>query len=373
MLLSACILTRDEPADLHRALTSLGKVPDEIVVVANHDASTETERVSTEFGCKLVRHRWSESFAAARNAGLEAAAGDWVYWIDTDEELLTPDRSLFVRILSDSRFLAYYVRIQDVMPGTSATMSERYHRSIYRRRGDIRYYGRVHEHFEPSLEERSVGLGMKMDASPVRVRHHGYVAERNERRLRRNIELMKLELRDFPGQLYYQIELGRSMLMVGDEGGHEVLAEASKQVLEQAGETQAPIPLVASLLEYALVQPNPACPLTSEQAAQLAQRWFPNSPALLWQTARWHYAQGRFEPAANLLEKVLGIGKRGSFDREICFDQQVFGDETVLNLGVCWARIGKVDKARRCFRELATKRGRFAEAAIANLRSLKGA
>ena len=371
MLLSACVLTREEPGDLRRALTSLKKAPDEIVVVANHDTSDQTEQVTREFNGKLVRYHWNHDFAAARNAGLEAAGGEWIYWIDTDEELLTADRLLFKRLLSDRKALAYYVGIQDVIAGSSALMSERHHRSLYRRREDVRYVGRVHEHLAPSLEELATTLKMRITLSPVKVRHYGYASERTPRRLQRNIELMDLELRDRPGQLYYEIELGRSLLLVGDARGHRVLAGAAKQVLAEAQQPRAPLPLVAALLEYALTRATGDCPLTTSQAAELAMRWFPNSPPVLWQAARWHYGQGRFSEAAGLLEKVLKLGRRGSFDHDTCFDQQVFGDETLLNLGVCWARVGSLDKARRCFRLLAGKGGQFAEAAAANLSRLK--
>ena len=372
MLLSACILTKDEPHDLRRALASLGGVADEIVIIANHDSSQETEAVAREFDAKLVPHHWQRDFAAARNVGLEAARGDWVYWIDTDEELLTADRTLFEKILSDDKVLGYYVRIQDVLADSPASMSERHHRSLYRRRNDIRYIGRVHEHFEPSLEERAERSGMQVKLSPVKVRHRGYVAERTPRRLRRNVELMELELGDRPGQLYYQIEMGRSLLLLGDERGHSVLAEAARQVLATARERRASIPLVATLLEYALARDGADCPLTADQAEELAMRWFPNSPPLLWRAARWHYSQGRFAKAASLLEKLLELGRRHSFDDEISFDQQIFGDETVLNLGVCWARVGKLDKARKFFKSLSQRHGPFADAAASNLRQLKG-
>lgn len=366
MVLSACILTRDEPADLRRALLSLGNVADEILVVANHDTSAQTIATAEEAGARLIPIQWEKSFAAARNAGLEAARGEWVLWLDTDEELVTADRMLFRRLMSDAAALAYYVRIQDVDDSGAPVMSQRHHRSLYRRRDDIRYVGRIHEHFEPSLEDRATSMGMRIELSPVCFRHRGYTAERNPRRLQRNVALLELELRDRPGQLYYLSELGRSLLLLGDGRGHQVMADAIRLVLPHVHEARAPWPMVQAILEYVLVRADAGCPMKPGQAAELAERWFGRSPAVLWQGARWYYSQGDFARAAAMLQRVLALGQSGDFDHDLSFDQRVFGDETRLNLGVCLARLGNVAEARSCMRSI-DPRGPFGPMAAANL------
>jgi len=57
---------------------------------------------------------------------------------------------------------------------------------------------------------------------------------------------------------------------------------------------QAPIPLAAALLEYALSHAR----LPSDQsveALELAERWFSLSPPLIWRAALLYYEKGQFE------------------------------------------------------------------------------
>src|SRR5260370_11954027 len=119
--------------------------------------------------------------------------------------------------------------------------------------------------------------------------------------------LLEWELQDRPGQLRYLIEYGRHLLWLNNPQGHKVLAEAAEQVLASWGAPIAPTSTVGSLLEYLLsVSPQQSCSrLTSAQARELALRWFPKSPPLLWQMALSAYQAEDFKGAAELLEKLV--------------------------------------------------------------------
>ena len=212
---------------------------------------------------------------------------------------------------------------------------------------------------------------MKVALSPVRLGHTGYRPEGRPLKLKRNISLLQMELTDRPGQLYYQIELGRSLLLAGEPRGHAVLSEAAETLRSSLAQKSPPNPLVAALLEYAVSHAPPTFLLTRLQAVELVARWFPESPPLNWLSARWYYGQGNIAKAASLLERVVKMGETGNFDHTLSFDWSIFGDEARLNLGVCQAKLGQPCKARKQFKRITTD-SRFFDLAQANLKLLAG-
>jgi hypothetical protein len=367
MLLSACILMKGDVESLRRIAEMVAKLADEIVAVCDEPISDTLQAAAIRYKVRLVPHHWQNDFAAARNAGLEVARGDWVFWIDSDETLLGPDAAAFRKLLGNGDILGYYVTIEDVT-GT-ASMSSREHPSLYRRREEIRYVGRIHEHFEPPLETLAYRRSMKVALSPVRLRHTGYDPDMRPFKLKRNITILELELADRPGQLYYQIELGRSLLLAGEPRGHALLAEAAQTLQPTLSDPLPPTPLAAALLEYALSHAPADFLVPPGQAVELAARWFQASPALTWRAAQWCYEQGRIAEASLLLQRVLKMGESQVYDNTISFDQRIFGDETRLNLGVCQAKLGQVRKAVEQFRQIKAGSPFFAMAQ-ANLKHL---
>lgn len=84
--LSLCLIARDEEAMLPGCLASVRGIVDEIVVVdtGSRDATAEIARRA---GARVVPFAWRDDFAAARNAALAAATGDWILVLDADERL----------------------------------------------------------------------------------------------------------------------------------------------------------------------------------------------------------------------------------------------------------------------------------------------
>jgi hypothetical protein len=369
MLLSVCILMKDDARQLARMAAMVSQLADEILVVCDDPVSNEFRETAAQCGARLAPHRWEQDFAAARNAGLDAARGEWVFWIDTDETLLAPGPEEIRELLRRPDVLAHYVTIEDL--AGPATMSLRQHPSIYRHHKEIRYAGRVHEHFARPLEELAAERGMTVSSAPIRLQHTGYEPQVLPRKLERNIVLLELELKDRPGQLYYLIELGRSLLLAGHPRGHAVLTEAAQVLQHGLGASRPPIPLAAALLEYALSHAPAGFPLSPQIAAATAERWFASSPPLVWRRARWHYSAGQFAEAASLLERLLAMGSAERYDDALSFDRRILGDEARLNLGVCYAKLGKRHEAVRQLR-LIQPGGAFSAMAQTNIQRLGG-
>jgi hypothetical protein len=370
MLLSVCILMKDDADNLRRLAAMVRDLADEVVVVCDEPVAGIFQAAANECGARLLPHRWQNDFSAARNAGLAAARGEWVFWIDSDETLIAPDAPALRRLLQRPDVLGYYVTIEDEIG--AATMSVRHHPSLYRRREELRYQGRIHEHFSTQWEVVAQQLGLKVLTSPVRLTHTGYQLDQRPQKQQRNIALLEMELADRPGQLYYLIELGRMLLLAKQSRGHQVLAEAAQIVARKLHEPRAPLPTAAAFLEYALTYAPADFSISRKTAMELALRWFPMSPPLIWLAARCNYEQENLTEAARLLKLVLMMGETKTYDRTLSFDLAIFGDETRLNYGVCCARLGQIGKAIQQFKLIKTG-SRFYPLARQNLEQLKKA
>jgi hypothetical protein len=84
--LSVLLIARDEEASLGRCLASVKEVAHQIIVV-DTGSTDRTVEIAREHGAEVHAFEWCDDFAAARNAALEHARGDWVLVLDADEEL----------------------------------------------------------------------------------------------------------------------------------------------------------------------------------------------------------------------------------------------------------------------------------------------
>lgn len=89
--LSLCMIVRNEEAALPRCLSSARHVVDEMIVV-DTGSTDHTAALAETFGARVERFEWCDDFSAARNASLGYASGDWIFYLDADEELVDPGR-----------------------------------------------------------------------------------------------------------------------------------------------------------------------------------------------------------------------------------------------------------------------------------------
>ena len=87
MSVTLAMLVLDPPLDRLAALIEFVRpvVQDVVIVVDDRTAPETLEPMSTWRDVTLVPFRWVDDFAAARNAALPHATGDWVLHLDPDE------------------------------------------------------------------------------------------------------------------------------------------------------------------------------------------------------------------------------------------------------------------------------------------------
>lgn len=212
MRLSLCLIARDEAARLERCLTSVRALVDELVVL-DTGSSDGTQALAERLGARTASFAWCDDFAAARNACLDLARGDWALVLDADEVLLTPPaaaRSIvetFAREHAGRLGRLWIENVEDGRVQTRARLSR-----LIPLDGSHRYAGRVHE--------QVVRDGAPAPAADLElvVGHDGYSREALARgdKLSRNTRLLERAVDDAPGDGYLWYQLGRTRALAGD-------------------------------------------------------------------------------------------------------------------------------------------------------------
>jgi tetratricopeptide (TPR) repeat protein len=147
MKLSLCMIVKDEEAQLPRCLESVRAVVDEIVVV-DTGSSDRTIEIAKSFGAAVQTFAWCDDFAAARNASLQAAQGDWILVLDADEVLLPDIVPSLQQAIQNPEYLVVTLLRQEV--GAKQAPYSLVSR-LFRNRPDIRFSHPYHELIDDSV------------------------------------------------------------------------------------------------------------------------------------------------------------------------------------------------------------------------------
>ncbi|MFZ5828397.1 MAG: tetratricopeptide repeat-containing glycosyltransferase family 2 protein [Bacillota bacterium] len=219
--ISLCLIARDEEANLERCLASAAGLVDEIILVDTGSVDG-TVQVAERHGARVLHHRWTGDFAAARNRSLEAARGEWILWLDADEELSPEGRERIRPLVAEAGaqvngFGLIVASWLGRRPGghLSLLLQPR----LFRHRPHRRFAGRIHEWID-------VG---PVVATDLRIYHYGYLSDPvlTQRKAARNIAILSAELERRPDDAHTMAQLGAEYLRLGDSSrGAELLLGA---------------------------------------------------------------------------------------------------------------------------------------------------
>lgn len=185
LLLSACLIVRDEAERIIECLDALAGVVDEVVV---HDTGSVdgTLEILRRRDLVLVEGGWDDDFAGARNVALAAARGEWVLSLDADE-VLASDAAALRDLLSSTSAARLLVHLDNSRPDEADYTFTAVR--LFRRVG-ARWTRRVHERI--ATPDQASGL---VPRETLVLRHHGYQdAQRLKVKSARNAALAQAEL-----------------------------------------------------------------------------------------------------------------------------------------------------------------------------------
>jgi GT2 family glycosyltransferase/predicted Zn-dependent protease len=203
---SLCLIVRDEEANLPDCLGPVRGLFDEVVVV-DTGSTDGTRAVAEGLGARVFESPWRDSFAEARNASLDHATGEWVFWLDADDRLDNQNIGKLRNLLASlpSGGVAYSMKclcLPDPETGTATVVD---HVRLFPNHPRLRWRYRIHEQILPALR----GQGVEVRFADVVIHHTGYRdAALRRRKLDRDLRLLRLEQQDDPDDPFTLFNLG---------------------------------------------------------------------------------------------------------------------------------------------------------------------
>ena len=222
--LSVCLIAKNEEQFLAQCLKSVRGIASQIIVV-DTGSTDRTVEIAKEFGAEIYLFAWCDDFAAARNAALEHATGDWILVLDADEELPAAQHAKLLADLKKSDALAFRLPLVNAGQNDGRSFVPR----LFRNAPGVYYFGRVHEQVFPSLLPHCKAWGLKTALGTAEILHHGYSKEmvRDRNKVERNLKLLRLALAENPSDVNLVMNFGLELVRSDNlAGGVEQYREA---------------------------------------------------------------------------------------------------------------------------------------------------
>ena len=211
--LSVCMIVKNEERFLGQCLASVKGLADELIVI-DTGSTDRTVEIAREHGAQVGHFEWCNDFAAARNASIASATGDWILFLDADEELSTTERQNLPALLNRNNVALIRLPLINAHQGEeSQCIVPRLFRNI----PTIRFQGCVHEGVYGACLQVSKEWQMEISLGDLLILHHGYtpevIAERNK--VQRNYDLLVKALKNQPDEVYFNGQLGFELRRMG--------------------------------------------------------------------------------------------------------------------------------------------------------------
>jgi glycosyltransferase involved in cell wall biosynthesis len=212
---SLCMIVRDEEEMLAACLESCREAVAEMIVV-DTGSSDRTVEIAESFGARVLRFPWTGSFSEARNAGIDAATGSWILWLDADEQLEPGDAARIAELTRQPwREAHWLVETNYTGQQEAGTASQHMALRLWRNRPAYRFSGAIHEQIRNSMP---YDLSERFGSSSLRIRHYGYLKARIDDRDKhqRNLELLQGELEANPRAAFTHFNVGTEYVGMDD-------------------------------------------------------------------------------------------------------------------------------------------------------------
>ena len=194
VLVTVSLLVSNRRDKIRRCLESikplLDAVPSELIVVdtVGEERSDGSLAIAREYADKIVTFPWCNDFAAARNAGLSEAKGEWFLYLDDDEWF--EDIQEIINFFLTGEYQNYnsgYYYVHNFK--ADGTFSSAIVGRMVRLSPDTCFVGKVHEHFNIAEKPHK--------QFSCYVNHSGYAFQNEQERLehqKRNLALLYQEM-----------------------------------------------------------------------------------------------------------------------------------------------------------------------------------
>ncbi|MGE5654762.1 MAG: glycosyltransferase [Bacillota bacterium] len=297
--LSLCVIAKDEQTQIGCCLSSARPFVDQMVVVdtGSTDATTEIARM---LGAEVYSVPWQDDFSLARNASLEHATGEWILFLDCDEELDPVTGSELRRALDDERYDGYWLRCSNTFNG-SLTSFQAFR--LFRNHPRHRFEMPVHEQILPSILRRS--SANRIGQVPVHIIHHGYEEDQvvGKGKAQRNARLLHKAREQYGETAFIAFNLGAEAQRTGD---HRLALDYYSRALARSDLNASYTPAMVCSMVQCLMHLN-----CHQQAVDLVaqyKRHYPDYTDLVYFAGLAHAELGQVEQALDCMNQCLALG-----------------------------------------------------------------
>jgi glycosyltransferase involved in cell wall biosynthesis len=332
--LSVCLIVKNEEANLAQTLPNLAKHADQLVVV-DTGSTDRTKEIAKQYGAEVYDFAWINDFAAARNASLKYATGDWILWVDADEYMTEADLLNLKQELSRAKGVGCALRIYESPYGRQEKNNSYLREKVFKNGLGI--------HFERPVNEQvrdSQGNTLGAQPLPVAIYHWGkHLAEaRMAEKRARYLQLFGEAIKQNPQDAYYRFMLANKLR---DLNRLEEAVVEYEAALRYADNEQLKTRALECAAQTRLRQNK--LPAAAELAARLQEKDPLNAVAASIE-ATLYLTSGRLDEAIAVLTQVLArrLAPGG--------EENLYNTRFMPNflLGKAYELKGERDKAAAC-------------------------
>ena len=208
ILLSACLIVKNEEQRLPQCLESLRSLADEIIVV-DTGSIDRTLAIAEEYQARIFHFDWCDDFSQARNYAIAQAKGKWILVIDADEVVEQKAISTLKAVMQRDHCLAVNILRSEI--GAAQAPYSLVLR-LFRNHPAIAFTGFYHESIDQSviaLQTQEPHWQVVNVEIPVLL-HYGYTASEIQLKHKYDFakQLMHKHLDAFPNDSYMLNKLG---------------------------------------------------------------------------------------------------------------------------------------------------------------------
>lgn len=345
MLLSLCMIVKNEENTLGRCLESVKDIVDEIIIV-DTGSTDNTIKIAEKYGAKIFFYKWDNSFANARNYSLSKASKDWILIMDADDELRSEDKDKVLKLINDenNKLNAYFGETLSYS-GDFADYniySNLNIRFIKNGKG-YKFLGDIHEQIIPGSEDKDKKTIFGI--ADIKFYHYGYLSEtvNNKNKRARNMNIIEKILKEDPNNTFMLYNMGIEYSAKGDYSeALKFLKKAYKNFNPSIGFGPKLILKMISCNE--MLQEFDECLSLIEEGLKI----YPNCTDYEFYRANILYKQKKYSSAIESAKKCISMGEPPILLREV---SGVSTYRPYYLLGVIYSNIGDYDGAYKCYDE----------------------
>ena len=315
-LLSAALIAKNEERFIGACLASITGFADEIFVV-DTGSTDSTVEIAQAAGAQVHSYPWDGNFSNARNRSLDLATGEWILYIDCDEQVVASKSDLAAArqmLAASDQTVAFRVLFSTIVGNTPYREFR-----MWRHRPDVRFHGVIHETIVSDLRRINRIEGLAIEPIDVMLQHYGYEGDQRHKH-ERNLPLLHAQLVNDPRRVYLWWHLGVVQAALGQNDEAVASWRRGVEIVREDGwKSQTDLLAVCELAFRLAVTGQPVDDLVA-----LGLAYDPECHTLTVVNLVVAVREKRIEDVEDLAERLLAAGRAGVQSNTLSYPQRFF-------------------------------------------------